>query len=146
MQLRPYQIDFTQNIAVSLAQNKRIIAQLATGGGKTISFSSITQRYISKNDDNVLILVHRIELLKQTRRTLYDKFGITAEIIEARTKKINSARVYLAMVETFKRREYNLGIGLLIIDEAHLGNFTKVLTRFTDCYVIWFTATPLSSK
>jgi superfamily II DNA or RNA helicase len=101
MQLRPYQIDFIQNIAVSLAQNKRIIAQLATGGGKTISFSSITQRYISKNDDNVLILVHRIELLKQTRRTLYDKFGITAEIIEAKTKRVKSSRVYLAMVETF---------------------------------------------
>ena len=146
MQLREYQIEFTQNIAYALAKHKRIIAQLATGGGKTISFSSIVQRYAAKNDDNVLILVHRVELLKQTRRTLYDKFGITAEIIDASTKHVKSSRVYLAMVETFKRREYNLGIGLLIIDEAHLGNFTKVLTRFTDCYIIGFTATPLSAK
>lgn len=148
MQLRQYQINFTDNIIRSLVTHKHIIAQLATGGGKTISFSSITQRYTAKNpDQSVLILVHRVELLKQTRATLFNHFGIIATVIDAKTRKApGRAPVYLAMVETWKRRQFDLPIGLIIIDEAHLGNFTQILTANSDRFIIGFTATPISAK
>lgn len=147
MQLREYQIRFTDNIIRSLVVNKHIIAQLATGGGKTISFSSITQRYISKTDDSVLILVHRVELLKQTRNTLFNHFGIIANIIDAKSRKPpEPSKVYLAMVETWKRRQYDLPIGLIIIDEAHLGNFSQILRDNENKMIIGFTATPISAK
>jgi superfamily II DNA or RNA helicase len=147
MKLRDYQVAFTDNIIRSLIQHKHIIAQLATGGGKTISFSSITQRYTQKNEDSVLILVHRVELLKQTRATLYNHFGIIANVIDAKTRKEpHKAKVYLAMVETWKRRSFKLPIGLIIIDEAHLGNFSQILRDNESKMIIGFTATPVSSK
>lgn len=148
MILREYQIQFTDAIIRSLAINKHIVAQLATGGGKTISFSSITQRYANKyQNSSVLILVHRVELLKQTRSTLFNHFGIIAQIIDAKTRKEPpKAQVYLAMVETWKRRNYKIDIGLIIIDEAHLGNFSQIIRDNENRFVIGFTATPVSAK
>lgn len=148
MILRDYQVKFTDDIIRSLPVNKHIIAQLATGGGKTISFSSITQRYANKYPDSaVLILVHRVELLRQTRNTLFNHFGIIAQIIDAKTRKEPpKAKVYLAMVETWKRRNYPIDIGLIIIDEAHLGNFSQILRDNESRFIIGFTATPVSAK
>jgi superfamily II DNA or RNA helicase len=82
--------------------------------------------------------------------------------VVAGMKSIPSARVYIAMVETaYKRRHMFTNIGLVIIDECHIGNFTKVLDHFESfnpqppkhgCeylkevtpYIIGFTATPLA--
>ncbi len=148
MELREYQIKLTNELAQKLYQGKRkVIAQLATGGGKTICFSAISKRFIDKNNTDVLILVHRKELLKQTRRTLDNAFGINAQIIIAGMKHIPKSRIYVGMVETVKRRINLLqNIGLVIIDEAHIANFNKLHENFTDAYFIGFTATPLAAS
>ena len=145
MQLRDYQEKFVNNIALSLSRNRRVVAQLATGGGKTITFSAITKRYIEKSNKSVLILVHRKELLDQTRRTLYEAFGITAQVIIAGMKAVPLSNVYVGMVEsTIKRIPNNLG--LVIIDEAHNLSFAKIHQHFPEEMIIGFTATPLTSN
>jgi len=148
MNLRPYQERATQEIAQKLASGKRkVIYQLATGGGKTVTFSAICSRYLQKNNKSILILVHRKELLQQTRRTLYDWYGISAQPIIAGMKVIPSASVYVGMVESVIRRIDRLkNIGLVIIDEAHLGNFKKLIPHFPDQMIIGFTATPLAAS
>ena len=51
-------------------QNHHLLYQLPTGGGKTVIFSEIVRRYLSKHDKKVVVLTHRIELCKQTSKML----------------------------------------------------------------------------
>lgn len=149
IQLRDYQESFVASISRSLGINKRIVAQLSTGGGKTICFAAICTRYLSKAGRPVLILVHRKELLKQAVNSLRATQGITAQPIIAGMKVIPAAQVYVAMIETAHRRIDQLthiAPGLVIIDECHLGNFTKIIEPFSHEYIIGFTATPLAAK
>lgn len=148
MQLRPYQEKGVKETATKLHLGKRkIICQLATGGGKTIMFSAISNRYVTKSSKSVLILVHRKELLEQTRRTLYNAFGIVAQPIIAGNKVIPHAKVYVGMVESVNRRIHLLrDIGLVIIDEAHIAVHNKMHDHFVTQFIIGFTATPLSAN
>lgn len=143
--LRDYQERFVNKISHKLASGRRrIVAQLATGGGKTVCFSAIANRY---KGNNVLILVHRRELLRQTQKTLLKLYGINAGIIKAGMRSVRPARVYVGMVESFyKRKDWLTDIGLVIIDECHIASFNKVLPYFPDAYIIGFSATPISSN
>ena len=150
--LRDYQLRLVSDLSKSMASgNRRMIGQLATGGGKTVTFATIGKRFIEKSKKKVLVLVHREELLNQTIKTLRDWYKVNAVPIQAGCKKAPIASCYVAMCETANRRLIkNPGffgeIGLLITDEAHLGNHFKVYEHFPDSYIIGFTATPLSSK
>jgi superfamily II DNA or RNA helicase len=145
MELRDYQIKLTDDVIRKLSKRK-VIAQLATGGGKTVCFSSITKRYIDKHEKSVLILVHRKELLQQTRRSLHNAFNLDCQIIIAGMKSIPYNRIYVGMVETVKRRIDQLhNIGMIIIDEAHIANFNLIHNHFPESYFIGFTATPLAA-
>lgn len=152
MQLRDYQEKFVSNIAQSLTHHRKVCAQLATGGGKTICFAAIAQRYVAKQraagtGKSVLILVHRKELLAQTRKTLYKAYDIVAEPIEAGMKAIPPAEVYVGMCESAHRRVAKLkNIGLVIIDEAHIAAFNKLHDVFPEQFILGFTATPLSAS
>jgi len=145
MELRDYQIKLTDDVIRKLSKRK-VIAQLATGGGKTVCFSSITKRYIDKHEKSVLILVHRKELLQQTRRSLHNAFNLDCQVIIAGMKSIPYSKIYVGMVETVKRRIDQLhNIGMIIIDEAHIANFNLIHNHFPESYFIGFTATPLAA-
>lgn len=148
MILREYQEKSVTNVATKLSEGKRkVVLQLATGGGKTIIFSAISKRYVEKSGQAVLILVHRKELLQQTRRTLYNAFGISAQIIVAGMKHVPQAQVYVGMVESVMRRISLIhNVGLVIIDEAHIAAFNKIHEHFPTQFIIGFTATPLSAS
>jgi len=149
MELRPYQAELATNTAIKLSHGKkRVITQLATGGGKTITFAAITDRYIRKSGKSVLITVHREELLRQTIKTLHNSYNITAEIV---SKTMQRADVYVSMVETLNNKlkktpDYFHDVGLLIFDEAHIANHLKILDYFPQSFVIGFTATPISAS
>jgi superfamily II DNA or RNA helicase len=143
MTLRPYQERFINNIAAKLVTTKRVVAQLATGGGKTVCFAAICDRFTARNSTDILILVHREELLDQASRAI----ALPTQPVVAGMKSIPQARVYVAMVETaYKRLHQFTNIGLVIVDECHIGNFTKVIEHFSSQYIIGFTATPLAAR
>src|ERR1035437_9858338 len=148
MQLRSYQERAVVEVAQKLASGKRkVIFQLATGGGKTVIFSSIAARYTAKTDKSILILVHRKELLMQTRKVLHNAYGINAQAIIAGMKYIPPADVYVGMVESVNHRIAHLSnIGIVIIDEAHITSFNKIHAHFPEQYIIGFSATPLSAN
>ncbi len=145
---RPYQEKLIYNVSLALTRVRKLCAQLATGGGKTVIFSGISKRYIDANPGkSVLILVHRKKLLKQCRRSLYDTFGIDCQIIIAGMNHIPYSRVYVGMVESVSKRIDRIhNIGLVIIDEGHIANFNKIHKYFPEQYIICFTATPLSNN
>jgi superfamily II DNA or RNA helicase len=147
---RPYQEKSINGAARKIFEGKRKICnQLATGGGKTVIFSSITDRYIKKSGLSVLIAVHRIELLSQTRKALFNAFGIEAFLIKAGVRYIPHSQVYVCMVESVTNRIKKLAdknIGMVIIDECHIASFNKLHNFFPTQIILGFTATPLSSS
>tara|TARA_R110000868_G_scaffold21930_2_gene90626 strand:- start:548 stop:1960 length:1413 start_codon:yes stop_codon:yes gene_type:complete len=125
--LRDYQVDSVAQVGAAFALgSKRVILCLPTGAGKTVIFSDIAARAAEKGK-RVAILTHRRELLSQAG-------------------KLNSCEVL--MVETLNnqiKRGLDLNqYDLLVIDEAHIGNFRKVLEGFNG-FVIGATATPVSN-
>ncbi len=153
IQLRPYQNDLILQIRAQFKKGKRMVIMcLPTGGGKTVVFSSMVKQALEKDlFGRVLILTDRKELLTQAGGTL-EKFGMQAEYITAKSKYTNKhARLFVGMVETVERRKEKLSwlfhqIKLVIIDEAHKGNFRKVLPLFENAFIIGATATPLSAS
>lgn len=132
--------------------NYRLLYQLPTGGGKTVIFSEIANRFTKKYNKKVVVLTHRTELCSQTSAAL-KMTGISNKVINSAVKKISRKdgySCYVAMVETLKNR-INDGlirmedIGLVIVDEAHHNSFHKLLGKFKNASVIGVTATPFSS-
>lgn len=130
-----------------------LLYQLPTGGGKTVIFSEIVRRYLSKYDKKVVVLTHRIELCKQTSKMLKG-FDVKNKIINSNVKELPDQEDYscfVAMVETLKNRlndEKLLidNVGLVIIDEAHYNSFRKLFNQFKKSFILGVTATPLSSN
>lgn len=152
IELREYQQNGINEILSKIYENKtRIVYQLPTGGGKTVTFAGLNQAFLKKYyNSNILIIVHRIELLNQCKRTL-TKFGIHSETIVASKKNLEKSSVYIAMVETLFIRiksnpDYLKNIGLVIVDEVHMANFNKIYDYFQTAIIVGFSATPLASN
>lgn len=143
--LRPYQNAFVTNIRASLAQSRAIIACMATGGGKTKVFLSITNGALSRGT-TVLILTEASKIFRQIAHE-----QPSATHISARQKfvYIQPGGLYIAMAQTLTNRPAIieqlslLGKRLLVItDEAHVATTAPVLRQLPEAYHIGFTATP----
>jgi superfamily II DNA or RNA helicase len=126
MQLRPYQLTAVDEIRGAFKEAKRVVLCLPTGAGKTVVFSEIVRRVLEKGR-RVAIITHRRELLSQAGKL--NRCDIL--MVETLNNQIKRGVVDLS--------QYNL----LVIDEAHIGNFRKILEGF-DGFVIGATATPVS--
>lgn len=140
--LRPYQ-NYALNEIVRKFDSgtKSICLCMPTGSGKTYTFTEYAKEYYATYAMPVLILVHRFELLNQAKNSLGEK----CFIINSKAKYIpNDYAYYVGMVESSHRRELIMPeFGLLIIDEAHIGNFKKLKIRHR--HKIGVTATPLTT-
>ncbi len=151
VQLRNYQETSIANIKERFRQgDKRTILCLPTGAGKTVTFSALAKRTIDKNPQSrVLILTDRIELLSQAGGTLYT-IGLSVGVLSAKAKHMPRERVVVAMVETYYKRVkkgWKLpGLSLIIVDEAHKGNFRKIFQMHPDIHTIGATATPIATS
>jgi len=144
-QLRPYQLQSTTAISSGWKKNRRQIFVLPTGSGKTRSFIHMAVK-AAKRGKTVIILTHRTELFKQTSES-FEGTEIIPHKINADTKSLSATTgVFVVMVETLARREHLLRLlkpDLIIIDEAHFGNFTKIIDIYPKAYVLGVTATPV---
>lgn len=146
-----YQLKHIDDVIRKLGKHRKVLAQLPTGGGKTVEFSLIVDRYLQKFPrKTVLILVHRIELLTQAKNTIELMFSnLSVDYIVAGVKHVSRCNIYIGMVESVNTRSQFmnlLDIGLVIIDEAHIGNFIKMHEVFTEEMIIGFTATPIAQS
>ena len=72
MEQRIYQKEAIQNCRNAFGINKKsVLLVMPTGAGKTVVFSQIAKNAVEKNN-NVLILVHRRELVTQASKKLAD--------------------------------------------------------------------------
>jgi superfamily II DNA or RNA helicase len=92
MQLRPYQEQVITDIYQAWkdgAQN--VVAQLATGAGKTVIFSHI----IAKNTGHAIAIVHRVELVSQISLTLA-RYGIRHNIVGQKSGTREIVSIHMA--------------------------------------------------
>lgn len=164
IQLRDYQKQGIEQIA-ALAKSgcRRIVFQAATGSGKTVTFSALSDKFYQAILKRIVIAVHREELMYQTVAALKNVAGITAGMIMADHKIIvqqldngfiiphTGAKVVVCMVETLHKRltkfDQLLGdVGMLIVDECHRGEFRKLYAAFPKSLIVGFSATPISAN
>ena len=122
------------------------MAQLPTGGGKTIVFSAIASEFI-KRGENVLILAHREELITQAADKLEVITGSPVGIIKAGYKPNPLFPVQVASVQSMVNRLNHFeNFDLIIIDECHHATaktYRDILGAFPNAYQLGVTATPI---
>jgi len=130
-----------------------VLLVIPTGGGKTVIFTYIAHA-MSTNKKKSLILVHRVELLRQTSAAL-SKFDVDHGMINPLYTPNFDNFVQVASVQTIiKRLNYFIAIGwipdVIIVDEAHhatAGSWRTVIDFFKQLNpalkVIGVTATPI---
>ena len=130
MQLRTYQTGLIKSINESFTHHDRILLQLPTGGGKTVIFSNVLQRYV-RAQRRVLILSHRTELVHQAAATVTALTGRPVGIIKSGIKPEPQHLTQSASVQTLKNRTGDYpDFDLIVIDEAHhtpAASYRKIL-------------------
>jgi DNA repair protein RadD len=144
MRLRDYQERDVARLRAAMRTARRVLYVAPTGSGKTVLFAHIAEGAAAKGK-RVLVLLHRIELVKQTVAKLA-AFGVTAGLVTARRTERLEAGVVVAAVQTLDRRQTGPGrIDLVVVDEAHhavAATWSRVLARFGDARLLGVTATP----
>lgn len=144
-QLRSYQEKICLETRQALATHKHVLVQAPCRSGKSVCMAYLVNRAIQAGK-TVLVLTHRDKIHKQLAKHCN---GVKIDSGSARELYIMPALCYVAMSQTLARRQViinqfsKLGDNLAIfIDEAHRGDFNKLLDLFPDAYWIGWTATP----
>ncbi|RUR72433.1 hypothetical protein DSM107007_57370 [Nostoc sp. PCC 7120 = FACHB-418] len=147
-ELRNYQHQWIKDIWNSWKRgNRRVLAQLPTGAGKTICFAHICQKFFQKQQ-KVLVIAHRIELITQAAEKLEQIVGEPVGIIKGGCAAHPERRIHVASIQTLARRdilELPLNIGLLLFDEAHhssASSYRRLIEHYQEAQILGVTATP----
>ena len=165
VQLRPYQATAVQAIRAAYAQGRRApLLVLPTGGGKTVTFSYVTQSATAKGR-RVWLLAHRAELVKQIAGTLA-RFGCAHQVIApgpiirqcqadqfrayGRTYVQPGATAWVCSVQTLVKRLDKIPAqavpDIIVVDEAHHltggTQWGQVVEAFPHAKLLPVTATP----
>jgi DNA repair protein RadD len=147
VQLRPYQSELVAKIRTSFAKNKRTVAVLPTGGGKTITFCHIAQAALAKGK-RVMFLVHKKDLVRQISETLTN-FGIRHGKIAGGSPKQYYLQAQVAGVQALANRLDEVPApDIIIVDECHhapASTWRQILAHYSEAYVLGVTATPCRS-
>lgn len=146
-ELREYQKDTIHELRIGFRKgHKRQVLCLPTGAGKTVVFSTMIANALQKGT-RTLVVTDRVELFDQTFRAIESTGAIRPELIAAGARNIDERhQLHVAMVETLSRRIKklpDLKPEMIVIDEAHKGNFTKIIEAYPNAFVIGATATPV---
>lgn len=142
---RPYQELGMMQIRQSYKYGSKFpLYVLPTGGGKTVVFCLIALAAVKKHR-RVLILVHRVELLRQTSNAL-TKAAVSHGLINPKYTPDLTCRVQVASVQTMVNRLDQYGeFDLIIVDEAHhatAGSWKKIINHYPNALGLGVTATP----
>ncbi|MDF5726615.1 MAG: DEAD/DEAH box helicase [Rhizonema sp. PD38] len=144
-QLRDYQQELIDKIFSAWAEgNRRVMAQLATGGGKTVILAYIARTFLEQGQ-GVLVVAHRKELILQAKQKLEEICGLECGIIKAGYPAEYHKDVQVASIQSLNRRKFRPNIGLLVYDESHhcsSKTYSDLMERYPDAYILGVTATP----
>lgn len=131
LKLRPYQNEIVQRMPVEWRRgNKRLLVVAPCAAGKTTIFADAARR-VQENGKRVWFLVHRRELLDQTKDT-FKRFGIPMDTI------------HIGMFSTAVKR-LPANPDLIVHDECHrtlARTWLNVINQYPDTHMVGLTATP----
>lgn len=150
MKLRDYQVEAKEAVLGEWEKGiKKTLIVLATGTGKTIVFSKLTEDCV-REGERVLILAHRGELLDQAANKMMQATGLRCAVEKAENSCLDSwYRVVVGSVQTLMR-ESRLKqfppdfFNTIIVDECHhslSSSYQNVLQYFDQAKVLGVTAT-----
>lgn len=143
--LRDYQQSLIQQVFAQWhSGHRRVMLQLATGGGKTVLFSALAREFTAKGE-GVLVLAHREELLTQAKEKLEAVAGVPVGIIKSGYRVNPLFPIQVASVQSLIRRENWPDAALVICDEAHHSaahSYTRIFDYYQKSYILGVTATP----
>jgi superfamily II DNA or RNA helicase len=144
--LRAYQSDLISRIFYQWQTHRRILAQLPTGGGKSVIFGAIASHFV-RAGLRVLLMAHREELIVQAYSHLSHWCECGIGIIKARYPETPLFPVQVASVQSLVNRLERSGhFDLIIIDEAHhttAASYRAILDNFPNSKILGLTATPV---
>ncbi len=143
--LRPYQIEFINNVRDQFAVGKNHVVGVAPcGAGKTIMTGWVIRQTLLRGKTAVFF-VHRQELLEQTSAT-FTRLGIPHGIIAGGVKPNYLYPVQIASVQTLVNRlDFLQPPDLLVCDECHhilAKTYLRILEHWNKAYLLGVTATP----
>lgn len=146
--LRPYQQTAEHEARLALAGRKRrVVLYLPTGGGKTLTATSIITKAVAKGR-KVVLLANRKQLVQQTSAVL-TRYGIAHGILQAENTRSLDAQVLIASIDTVHVRGLPADVGLIIIDECHgvagSEKYRKLLAKYNALPVVGLSATPFAA-
>lgn len=145
MQLRDYQKEQIDLIFKAWAEGyRRLLAQLPTGGGKTILFSHISRSFIEEGE-GVMVIAHRKELIVQAKDKLETITGLECGVIKAGYPCEYHKDIQVASIQSLSRRKHRPEVGLVIFDEAHhcsSKTYSDIIEQYPNAYILGVTATP----
>ena len=156
MNLRPYQSDLIRNLSAQWTHHDRVMAQLPTGGGKSVIFGAVAKEAID-NGKRILLLAHRQELITQAAghlahwcgdsSTLAGIAGANIGIVKSGYQLTPQAPIQVASVQSLGGRRSKLGhFDLVVIDESHHATCESYRAALDSCpgaRVLGLTATPV---
>lgn len=140
VQMRPYQVKAGHDIDRELRDNQSTLCLSATGTGKSIVIADLTRRY-AQQKKNVLLLVHRDELIRQLSKAC-SRMGVPAAVEKAGEHALPAVRAGMvnavcASVQTLRGNRLESwardAFDLIVIDEAHhamADGYIKTLKHF----------------
>lgn len=141
--LRPYQERAIELLRWSVAQHRRTILTIPTGGGKTTVAAFMVKEALTRGR-RILFMAHRKELIDQAANR-FRAVGLSPGIIMGADTAIDPM-LNVASVQTLRNRlTFILPPDLIIIDEAHLSmaaSYRAIIDAFPDAYIVGLTATP----
>lgn len=146
--LRDYQHQAVTACRQAFSQGSKYpLLVMPTGAGKTTSASYMIDQ-AAQRGNNVLILVHRRELVKQFSEALTN-YGVEHGLITARDPMDLRKKVQVASSQTLVRRMHKIAWmpSFIVIDEAHHATegsgWGQIIERYPFARILGLTATPI---
>ena len=151
IQLRDYQQETYEEILAHWRYIKRILVQQPTGAGKSLIMASLTRDFHQRSEP-VLVIVHKVELLRQAiahlKRWLGEDASIGVIADRSQFKRNPDAQIQVASIQALNyiKSEKLPPASLVVIDEAHhchAKSFARIFGHYQEAYFLGLTATPM---
>ncbi len=143
--LRPYQTDLIDRTRAALRTHKRVLLQLPTGGGKTLTAAFMVGAAAMRGK-RIAFLNHRNEILDQSV-VAFTSLDIPCGVIAAGYPTNLAEPIQVCSIDTLRRRMHKLPqFDFLIVDEcqhAAARTWLQVLAHYPNAHVVGLSATPL---
>lgn len=142
--LRPHQEQAIALLRSSLGKgNRRVVVQMPTGAGKTVTAAEIIKGALSKGNE-CIFTAPAVSLIGQTVES-FEAQGIRdIGVMQGNHPRTNAlAKVQIATVQTLARREIPKA-ALIIVDEAHIRAdvIDRMMAEREDVFFVGLSATP----